>query len=341
VQSKAELRRRFEQECGEGFFLDLSDLAALDHHLRELGWIEEDHVESVEPAGEGDMNLTVRVRTARRAFIVKQSRPWVEKHPHIPAPARRAAVEAAFYIATATFPAVSGRMPALLGSDDRSQLLLLEDLGDSQNMMTLYHGDQLTACECSELIGYLSALHAIEVEQPSRGVFRNREMRDLNHAHQYEIPLRGNNGLDLDRLTPGLGDLAAELKFDRAYRFAVADVGRLYLLDGGQLVHGDFFPGSWLRHSRGLYVIDPEFCFLGCPEYDLGILYAHLVFAKQENLWNTMRKRYARDCDWKLAGRFAGAELMHRLIGVAQLPLHAGLQQKRAWLELSRMLLCA
>jgi 5-methylthioribose kinase len=340
VQSRAELRQRFEQECREGFFLDLSDIAALDRHLHELGWIEEDHVESVEPAGEGNMNLTVRVRTARRAFIIKQSRPWVERYPHIPAPARRASVEAAFYIATAAFPAVSRRMPALLGSDDRSQLLLLEDLGDSQNMMTLYHGDQLTAHDCAELVGFLSALHAVEVEPFARGLLCNREMRRLNHAHQYDIPLRGDNGLDLDRLTAGLGDLAAELKTDRALRFAVADVGRLYLLDGGQLVHGDFFPGSWLRNSRGFYVIDPEFCFLGCAEYDLGILYAHLIFAKQENLWNTVRKRYARDCDWKLAGRFAGAELMHRLIGAAQLPLRAGLEQKRAWLELSRMLLC-
>ena len=39
----------------------------------------------------------LRVQTAERSFILKQSRPWVEKYPAIPAPEERVLVEAAFY----------------------------------------------------------------------------------------------------------------------------------------------------------------------------------------------------------------------------------------------------
>ena len=49
---------------------------------------------------------------------------------------------------------------------------------------------------------------------------------------------------------------------------------------------------------------------------------------------------YARPVEPRLLAGFAGAELMRRLLGVAQLPLaptapEADLQRKRAWLELS------
>jgi hypothetical protein len=52
-----------------------------------------------------------------------------------------------------------------------------------------------------------------------------------------------------------------------------------------------------------------------------------------------MRAAYGGTADWKLADRFSGTELMRRLIGVAQLPVRGGLEQKRQWLELSRSLL--
>ena len=46
--------------------------------------------------------------------------------------------------------------------------------------------------------------------------------------------------------------------------------------------------------------------------------------------------RFDRD----LAARFAGVEMMRRVIGVAQLPLVATLSEKRVWLERSRQLVC-
>lgn len=304
----------------------------MGRHMRALGWTSEPELLSAGPISGGNMNAVVRVHLEGRSVILKQARPWVEKYPQIGAPVERAEVEAAFYRAVSGTPAVADRMPRLLGSDPENHLLLLEDLPDATDLTTIYSGAHLTSAEFGLLIDYLNALHEVDVDPALRPLFENRTMRELNHAHQYEIPLS-------DEREEVAG--AKSLKRDPAYRKRAAELGRLYLSSGPALLHGDYFPGSWLRTPRGIFVIDPEFCFLGLPEFDLGIFQAHLVLSAQHDLWANAAGLYRRRLDWQLVDAFAGIEMMRRLIGVAQLPLTAGPDQLSEWLELSRKLVCA
>ncbi len=273
------------------------------------------------------MNLTLRLSTDGRSFILKQARPWVEKYPAIAAPAGRALVEAAFYRAVSRRSVLRAAMPALLGEDPDSGVIVLQDLGEARDFTGLYRGERLSKRDLEFLLSYLTALHEPLLER--EGLFENREMRALNHEHIFRLPLAAENGLDLDRITPGLGAAAGELKADRAYVSRVRELGELYLTDGPSLVHGDYFPGSWLRTAGGIRVIDPEFCFLGTPAFDFGVLIAHLHLARQ--------RAELADVD-STAKAFAGVEIMRRLIGVAQLPLDADLDEKRELLALSKRL---
>ena len=281
-------------------------------------------IESITRAGEGNMNLTRRVRTSHRCFIIKQAHPYVEKYPHIPAPVERAEMEARFYRAVSPYAGVARLMPRLLAYDAASHTLMLEDLGEAADCTFLYDGGVLAASELDTLIGYLDALAGVHADPRE---FSNRAMRQLNHEHIFRFPLDPQNGLDLDAITPGLRDAAAELQHDSAYKSRVAALGEIYLADGGTLVHGDYFPGSWLRTSQGLKIIDPEFCFAGAPEFDLGVLIAHLHLACEP------REVFGQN---SLALAFAGVEIMRRLIGVAQLTLPYGLEVKVKLLALSR-----
>lgn len=105
-------------------------------------------------------------------------------------------------------------------------------------------------------------------------------------------------------------------------------------------MHGDFFPGSWLRRDSLVFVIDPEFCFMGDAEFDYGVLTAHLILANASasQLDVVAAAVAARRLDTALVAGYAGVEIMRRLIGVAQLPLTADLPRKRAWLTHSRRL---
>src|SRR3954468_12153631 len=101
------------------WLIDAADRASLERYLTTAGLLQLDELPiEIARAGEGNMNLALRVSTRRpRSFVVKQGRPWVEKYPEIPAPFERTLVEAAFYEAVRVEPRVASRMPALLCVD--------------------------------------------------------------------------------------------------------------------------------------------------------------------------------------------------------------------------------
>ena len=176
---------------------------------------------------------------------------------------------------------------------------------------------------------------------------RNTDMRVLNHEHIFDLPLRTAGGLDVDVYTPGLSKPAEKLKNDWEYQRIAAELGERYLHgSGGSLLHGDFFPGSFLMTGAGVRVIDPEFCFCGDAEFDLGVFAAHLLLAgeppgRAEQLLSLYRPADAASEAFlpDRVRQYAGIEIMRRLLGIAQIPtLAAGLERKRELLELSRRL---
>jgi 5-methylthioribose kinase len=122
----------------------------------------------------------------------------------------------------------------------------------------------------------------------------------------------------------------------------VGALGSRYLADGSSLVHGDYFPGSWVRTGHGIAVIDPEFCFLGCAEIDRGMMLAHLMLsgAAPAGL-DKVERATDGGADRQLTRQFAGVEIMRRLIGVAQLPLEGAIDRKRELLLRARDLVLA
>ncbi len=295
------------------------------------------------------MNCAVRVRTSTGTFILKQSRPWLEKYPRIAAPFDRALVEGRFYRLVASSPTVAGRMPRLLWMDEQARILALEDLGMASDFFPLYAREiVLPEQTLADLVAYLSVLHGlVPTDAGARDGLTNRDMRALNHEHIFALPLRVENGLELDAYTgtPGLTAAARPLQTDPAYLRIVSGLGERYREgSGASLLHGDFFPGSFLQTAAGVRVIDPEFCFYGDAEFDLGIFAAHLLLAgepaaRAEQVLQIYQGSAGVKISPELARQYAGVEIMRRLIGVAQIPtLRADLAQKTAWLELSHRL---
>ena len=338
-------RDAFLSEHPDAYFLDAHDLPELAAHLGQLGWLDAgEEIRSAEKPGDGNMNCTLRVTTSRRSVILKQARPWVERYDHIPAPWNRALVEGKFYELAAAYPEVRDRMPRFMGLDVPSRMLMLEDVGRGADFTGVYRGDVLRTGDVDELAAFLSALHRIAVPADATEIFANREMRDLNHQYIFHVPLQPDNGLDLDGITDGLTEAARALQADATYVAAVAELGQEYLRNEGALAHGDFFPGSWLRTADGPRVIDPEFCFIGPPEFDVGVMIAHLEMGSQPRaLARRLLDGYraAPPPGWSRTRQarvlqFAGVELMRRLIGIAQVPVTDGIDRKREWLDLSR-----
>ncbi|MDX2246631.1 MAG: phosphotransferase [Bacteroidia bacterium] len=331
-------RQNFLSAYPDGFFMDAADLPSLTFYLQKQGWISnEEKIESAQKPGEGNMNYVLRVNTGSRTFILKQSRPWVEKYPQIPAPTERTLVESKFFQTVEKYPETGSFTPKLRGYDASNFILALEDLGEGADFTYLYQkGKQLTDSEIQSLVSFISALHR-RTNGSAWGDFPdNREMRLLNHEHIFRFPFKEENGFDLDTVQPGLQKISMIFKQNESLKQRITTLGDVYLSQGTTLLHGDYYPGSWLKVKDGVKIIDPEFGFVGYPEFDLGVFLAQMVMAVQgESVIRKILKDYDSGTlpDRELLAGFAGTEIMRRLIGLAQLPLALSLDEKKTMLE--------
>jgi 5-methylthioribose kinase len=310
---------------------------SLGDQLRTYGWLfEEEKIREVEMPGEGNMNVVLRVTTNKRSFILKQSRPYVQKFKQIEAPLERIGVEYQFYRSLKE-PSIRGNFPRILAYNPSHYLMQLEDLGDCSELYYWYEAREIDPDELKSLVGILSAIHA----HPAPEAYpENMELRRLNHQHIFVLPFMEDNGFHLDDIQKGLQDLALPYKNDREINQVVKAAGEHYLKPGKVLLHGDYYPGSWMRTKNKLFVIDPEFSFLGFPEFDLGVMTAHAIMATGNTAYTkSIKGLYGGKVSEGLVCKIAGIEIMRRLIGLAQLPLQRNLEEKEYLLSAARNLI--
>tara|TARA_R110000765_G_scaffold141277_4_gene242091 strand:+ start:71 stop:1042 length:972 start_codon:yes stop_codon:yes gene_type:complete len=311
-----------------------SSLSSLENYLNSKNWIKkEERITKITKAGEGNMNVVLRIITNIRSIIIKQSRPFVQKYQDIPAPIERIAVEKSFYDAIG-IGGIKENFPAIIGFDYESYILIMEDLGDCDDMSFIYHKRTISNHQFEKLIKICYQIHntATPTDFPS-----NMKMRELNHQHIFVLPFLTDNGFSLDDIQIGLQELSMSFKKNENLKKQVTLIGEKYLSKGNTLLHGDYYPGSWMTKKDHLYVIDPEFGFVGFPEFDLGVMAAHLIIATHDPSYiEKIEKTYPKTIDMKLLKKIAGIEIMRRLIGLAQLPLSRTLADKEQLLLMSK-----
>jgi 5-methylthioribose kinase len=330
---------------------------ALRSHLLSQHWIDPtSSIQGLSSPGAGNMNHTLRVHLQGHSvptLILKQSLPYVAKYPDIPAPVARDQSEAAFYQSISNNSELAERCPMLLGHDHANHLLCFEDLGTGLDFTHLYPQEMDTQnpaappnapseleAVLANLLGWLSQLHQ---QQPPTNFPSNIAMRELNHEHIFVLPFTANNGFT----EPGqVASWQSELLKDTQVIQRIQVLGELYLgstdtqLQASRaLLHGDFYPGSWLQANTEptqAHIIDPEFGFVGPAEFDLGVFSAHLTFTG----WSTSAQQallqtYQPPTNFNpiLAAQYGAIEIMRRLLGVAKLPMQASAATQNAWLE--------
>ncbi|MCI4670179.1 MAG: phosphotransferase [Bacteroidia bacterium] len=322
------------------FTLDATQIGEIQSYLQSHKWIAPDEkVISAKIPGEGNMNYTLRIRTNFRTFILKQSRDYVEKYPSIPAPKERAIIEGKFYELIQAKESLKAFTPEINYMDEENSVIMLEDLGESNDFLQIYNKGEVIGLEdFREIMGFIGILHQNFKSTEGLSPLPNREMRKLNAEHIFNYPFMEENGFDLDTITPGLQALAMKYKLDSELKAKVEKLSKYYTEDGNTLLHGDYYPGSWLKTTEGVRVIDPEFCFYGPAEFDISVTLAHLTLAEQgEEIKNKLWELYppTNNFSQKLAISLAGVEIMRRLIGLAQLPLTLDLDEKAVLLDMA------
>lgn len=319
--------------------LDKTKLIDISLYLEHHGLIKaHDVVIYAEKPGEGNMNYTLRVKTEDgKTLIIKQARSYVEKYPSIPAPEERILVESKFYETITINDFLKIHTPKILLTDRENHILVMEDLGSASDYTSLYKkGNTLSVVDAKLCATFIHQLHHQFKKNGVDVLMQNEKLKALNHEHIFVYPFLKDNGFDLDCITSGLQAAAVPYKKDEGLKEVSKKLGKIYLSNHDTLLHGDYYPGSWLNTQNGLMVIDPEFSFYGKPEFDLGILFAHLYLAQQpDDLINNIDTYYKKEpsFDKTLFNQFIGIEIMRRIIGLAQLPLDLNLTEKEGLLK--------
>ena len=198
----------------------------INQFLTDLEFLSSDeNILTVEKPGEGNMNVVLRVKTNKRSFIVKQSRPFVQKYQDIPAPLDRIDVEYQFY-ANIKDGAITSHTPKVLGYFEKEATLILEDLGHCDDMSFMYKNRVISDAQLNTLVQILMSIHSAPV---TKDYPENKELRLLNHQHIFILPFLAENGFSLDTIQEGLEALSLPYKNDEQLKQEIIKVGEKYL----------------------------------------------------------------------------------------------------------------
>ena len=314
-----------------------TSLNTLQEFLESKNWLNaNENIISISKPGEGNMNVVLRVITNQRSFILKQSRPYVQKYQQIEAPLNRIEVEHKFYEAVQG-AYITAHIPNILAFDQKNYLIQMQDLGQCDDMTFCYQDRKISYQILEKLVNISEAIHKLGNVQ---NFPENKILRQLNHQHIFVLPFLEDNGFQLNDIQEGLQELSLPYKKDTAIKKVVHKLGDRYLSKGNVLIHGDYYPGSWMQLENEVYIIDPEFSFIGFKEFDLGVMTAHLIMATMDDSsLATVMELYRGEANNSFVSQVAGIEIMRRLIGLAQLPLQRTIEEKDYLLQLARKMI--
>ena len=314
-------------------YIELSTpLIIIENLLKDLNFLEKkEKILKIDIPGEGNMNLVIRVYSNLRTFIIKQSRPFVQKYPSINAPLNRIKVEKIFFEVIKNED-INKYFPEVLLYNENNKILILKDLVNSKDMLGIYNSNVLDENSIIKIVKILEGIHStkIKIDYPL-----NYELRKLNHEHIFMIPYSKDNIIE-----EGLKEVFEDLVNDKEYIKAVKLLSDKYLEKGDSLLHGDYYPGSWLKNDKNeIFVIDPEFSYIGLREFDLGVMGAHLIIKTGDlNIISRIKNYYPSKIKINLMRQFAGVEIIRRIIGVAKLPIYRSINEKIHLIKIAKSL---
>jgi 5-methylthioribose kinase len=244
---------------------------------------------TVSEVGDGNLNqVFVCSDTDGRRLVLKQSLPYVRLvGPSWPMTEQRADREAA---ALRVHGALSDVVVRLLAFDASRHVLALEDLSDHQVMRTRLNAGGAHAGVVELLSDYVadvafgtSFLGLDEQELRRRAAEAvNPELCAITEDLVLTEPFLG---AARNSVRPGVAAFVKRLQADDAWVDAAMALKHRFVTTQEALVHGDLHTGSvFVRGTAGspdfsVKAFDAEFACYGPVGFDLGLLWANLLFA--------------------------------------------------------------
>jgi 5-methylthioribose kinase len=312
--------------------------------------------------GDGNLNRVFRVYSATSSVVVKQALPYLKVAGEAwPLTRDRARIERDAVAEHAKL--VPDLLPAVIHFDPALSAIVFEDLRGYTSWRELL----ISGVETPGVAGRVGRYSAGVLLGTSDLIQRSLERKQLRTRFSYSELCLVTEDLVFtapyadaatNRYDESASDLVRTIQQDRALRMAVAELRFLFKTRDEALIHGDLHTGSVLVSEHDSRVIDLEFAFFGPFGFDPGNVLGNLALAyighdvqghtafadtiaeyareywqsfteECARLWQPSEPWYNRFlstvvCD---AARFAGAEMIRRIVGLAHAKDIDSLQQ--------------
>lgn len=236
---------------------------------------------TVREVGDGNLNLVFIVEGTKGSVVVKQALPYVRLVGESwPLPLKRSFFE---YHALIRQEARAGKgtVPQVYHFDEAQAIVVMEYLSPHVILRkALIEGRELP--RIGRDLGLFTA----------RTLFRGSDLAMKARERKADLALFADNvelcditenlvftdpyfEAELNRHTPGLDPLVAELRADRDLKVEAQRLKHLFAANAETLLHGDLHTGSIMVTEDDTRVIDPEFAFYGPMAFDVGMLLAN------------------------------------------------------------------
>lgn len=234
----------------------------------------------VAEVGDGNLNLVFIVKGPSGAVVVKQALPYVRLVGESwPLPLKRSFFE--YHALTRQSERDPGMTPQIFHFDEAQAIIVMEYLTPHVILRrALIDGRELP--RIGRDLGHFAA----------RTLFRGSDLSMTARARKADLALFADNvelcditenlvfsdpyfDAKLNRHTPGLEPLVAELRRDRDLKVEAQRLKHLFAARAETLCHGDLHTGSVMVTDDNTRVIDPEFAFYGPIAFDVGMLIAN------------------------------------------------------------------
>ncbi|NAZ37856.1 S-methyl-5-thioribose kinase [Rubellimicrobium sp. CFH 75288] len=234
--------------------------------------------------GDGNLNLVFIVEGERGGLVAKQALPYVRLVGESwPLPLTRSFFE--FHALTRQAARDPGSVPEVVHFDEGQALVVMEYLRDHVILRrALIEGQRPEGL--GRRLGTFCA----------RTLFRGSDLCMKPADRKADLALfAGNVDLcaitedlvftdpyfeaPLNRHTPALAPLVAELRADAALKIAAQHLKTAFAARAETMLHGDLHTGSVMVGPGSIRVIDPEFATYGPMGFDVGMLMANFLMA--------------------------------------------------------------
>ena len=307
---------------------------------------------SADEIGDGNLNRVFRVSGDSSSVIVKQAVPYLKiVGTSWPLTRHRARIESDAFVEHGKV--VPGFVPDVLHFDEALSAIVFEDLRGYTTWRELLIAGRHVPGVAERAARYSAAVllgtSHLTLESRARKEMRCRfayselclVTEDLVFTAPYTDAATNHSDEEI-------ADEARSLRSDRSLRTAAAELRFAFKTRDEALVHGDLHTGSVLVGPHDARVIDLEFAFFGPFGFDPGMLLANLALSRiahdavgddafatvvdtdAQLFWETFvdecRRRWRPTEPWfgrfltsllADAARFAGLEMIRRIVGLA------------------------